>query len=377
MTLKETIVEVRRHLHENPEIGYLTQNTQQYIKKIISNLGFIVFDAMDGAALIAKLELGYSKTIGIRADIDALNMCEQTSLEYKSKNKYMHACGHDAHCAMVVGACKLIAENISKLKCNVIVIFQPAEEGPLPGGAIKLVDNELLQNVDNFFAFHVTNKLYSGTLGIKYGEAFASPDLFEGEIEGIGCHAATPSLGKNPILPLSEIIIEFNNLYKAMLDKNVVITTTQAICGTAKNIIAPRAFFSGTARSFNKETRDYLNKEMTSIVKNILDKYRVQGRFEFQYAYDAVYNDFGASDKLVSAAKQILGDDKVIILQDAEMVGEDFAYYSRIAPSAIAWLGVRGFNQEFYDLHSPQFILDEDALENGSHILAQLIFNYK
>ncbi len=376
MELKEYIINIRRHIHKNPEIGYETYNTQRFIKEHLLKLGYECFDVINQTGVVAKLNLNKNKTIGLRADVDALNIKEQTDLEYKSINNYMHACGHDAHSAMLLGAAKLIIENKHQLNCNITLIFQPAEEGPLPGGAIKIIGTNLLNDVNNFYALHVTNMFETGTLATKYGEFFASPDLFEGKIIGKGAHASTPHLGIDPILPTSEIALKFNELFNELnKTQDVVITTTQINSGTAKNILPSESYFAGTARSFNFETRNLLKEKMTEIISNTAIKYNANYEFNFMFAYDPVINDKNPTDYLISIAKKVMHN--IVILHKKEMVGEDFSYYRKIAPISLAWLGVKKPETEFIDLHNPNFTLDEDSLIFGTNLLFNLAINYK
>lgn len=377
MDIKNQVINYRRYFHQNPEIGFQCQQTIKYIQTELEVLGYDTILLLDSSALIATLNNKKPTTIALRSDVDALNIVEQTNLSFKSTNSFMHACGHDAHAAMLLTAAHLIIENRHTLNCNVKLIFQPAEEGPLPGGAIHLVESKLLDDVDFFFAFHVTNKLKSKTVGIKRGEAFAAPDLFEGTVTGKSCHASTPHLGNNPILVITQIIKQFEELHQKLKNNNIVISTTFVNSGTTMNIIPDTATIKGTARSFTNETRKYLNQEMTSIFQNECKKSNAKGEFKFHFAYDPVFNHEEACEKMKQAIIESIGPSAYIELALPEMVGEDFSYYSRIGKSCIAWLGVRGENQEFYDLHNSSFLIDEEALQFGVQIFYNLVKNFK
>jgi amidohydrolase len=372
--LKEFVIRIRRHIHENPELGYQTFKTAIYIKQILNELGYQTFDIVDKAGVIGRLDLHKKKTIGLRSDIDALPIEEQTSLPFKSHNGCMHACGHDGHIAMLLGGAKLIVENKDQISCNVVLIFQPAEEGPLPGGAVKVIASGLVDDVDMFFAFHVTNKLLTGQTGIKLHEACAAPDLWELEITGKGCHGSAPANGINPIMPAAEIILSFQKLWDdvRLKDPNTVISTTYMQSGVSMNIIMDKAYLKGTARSFSQEMRDYLNTEMGKTVKEVCAKYHAEGNFLFHYAYPPLFNDSTAAAIAKKAQEEVLGAGNSLVLDQPEMIGEDFASYRKIAPICFSWIGVRGPNQDFYDLHSSHFLLDENALESGARIYFQL-----
>lgn len=370
---KEQIIEYRRYFHQHPELGYNTQKTCQYIKNVLDNLGYETHLLLNDAAVIARLNLNKAKTIAFRSDMDALPIIENTDLEFKSINGCMHACGHDAHMAVLLGAAHLFMENKSVLNSNIVLIFQPAEEGPLPGGALPIIENYDFSNIDYFFAYHVTNKLHTGQIGIKPKEACAAPDLWECSIKGKGCHASTPHLGFSPILPAAKIISEFEKLHQELKKHNTVISTTYVNGGVSMNIIPDEIKLKGTARSFSKAERDNLKTQMQKIIDTECNNYHVTNEFDFHYAYDPVYNDEEAVKLVINAANNVLKPENVIILENPEMVGEDFSYYRRTgAKTCLTWLGVRGNNQEFFDLHNSKFLLDEEALLPASQILLNI-----
>ena len=364
--LSTYLINNRRYLHMHPEIGYNTYQTANYIYNELIHLGYKPFYLLDKTAVIAKLDLGKEKTIAFRSDMDALNINELVDTNYKSTNSYMHACGHDAHMAVLFAFAKLAIENQEFLNYNIMLIFQPAEEGPLPGGAIKIIKTGTLGKIDAFFAYHVTNKLYSDTIGIKVGDACAAPDLFDLTITGKGCHASTPHLGKNPNLVAAKIVLAFEKLYQELKkeDPFLVITTTTMSSDGAYNVIPNQLIIKGTARSLTNVKRDMLKQKMSSIVDEIALLNDVTIQFNFHYAYNPVFNDEKLATIYMQYAKHIF--QKTYYLEKPEMVGEDFSYYKSIAPICLIWLGVRGKNQPFIDLHSPYFTLDEDALIKGA-----------
>lgn len=363
--LNTYIIKQRRYFHQHPEIGYNTSHTAEYIYNELKKIGYQPEFLLNKTAVIARLDLNHSKTIAFRSDMDALNIKENNDLDYKSENQYMHACGHDAHMAMLLGVAKMVFLEKDNLLYNVVFIFQPAEEGPLPGGAIKIVESGLLTNIDAFYAYHVTNKLTSNTAGIKIASATAAPDLFDIMIHGIGCHGSTPSKGINPNIIASRLVLELEKLYQLLLAKNpyIVISCTTISSDGAYNIIPDLATIKGTARSFTNKERDFLKNSMQNIIDNIAKEYNVKIDFLFHYAYDPVINDSVLAKKYCAAAANYL--DEIIDLKEPEMIGEDFSYYRKIAPICLIWLGVKNKKASFVDLHSPKFFIDEDALLNG------------
>lgn len=375
--IEKYIIDKRRYFHMHPEIGYNTYDTASFIYNELVSLGYNPIYVLNKAGVIAKLDLGKDKTIAFRSDMDALNIKEVNDLEYKSTNDYMHACGHDGHMSILITLAKLAMEVKENLNYNVVFIFQPAEEGPLPGGAIKILEenvlnNNVLNNIDAFFAYHVSNKYETGTIAIKPCEATAAPDLFDITIHGIGCHASTPKLGINPNIIGSEIVLELDKLYQNLLKENpfIVITTTTISSNGAYNIIPDSLLIKGTARSFTNDERNYLNRSMKDIIDSIANKYNVKIDFNFYYAYDPVFNDPSLKDIYFKHSKKYMQN---IELTSPEMIGEDFSYYRRIAPTCLVWLGVRANGSEFVDLHSPNFTLDEKALLNASLVYLDIL----
>lgn len=372
--MDEFILKVRRHLHENPELGYDTFNTAKYIYDTLEDLGYNPIYAMENRAVLAFLDLNKEKTIGLRSDMDALNIKEETNCDFKSKNDYMHACGHDAHMTILLYAAKLIKENIKLVKYNILFIFQPAEEGPLPGGAFYLKEHELIKKVDFFFAYHVSPSLNVGTIGIKLGEACAAPDLWELELNGVGCHASRPENGKNPILAGSKIALKLEEFYKDFKQKeNVVISTTYFNSGVSMNIIKDKAYLKGTARSFKEQTRVYLHNKMDDIIDSVCKEYGITYKFDFHYAYPPLFNDKDLAKLMFKAASLELGEANCLTLTKPELVGEDFAYYKEIAPILLTWIGAREVGAPYYDLHNSHFLVPFETINHGAKILLNLV----
>ena len=371
--LKNYIINIRRHLHMYPEIGYDTYNTANFIYDELTKMGYNPMFVVNKAGVIAKLDLGKEKTIAFRTDMDALNIKEINDLPYKSTNNYMHACGHDGHMSIILTLAKMVMLEKDKLNYNVCLIFQPAEEGPLPGGAIKILEENVLNNIDAFYAYHVSNNYETGEVAIKTGSASAAPDLFDITIYGKGCHASTPNMGINPNIIASHLVLELEKLYKELLKDNpfLVITTTTISSNGAYNIIPDTALIKGTARSFTNEERNMLNKSMQDVVNYISNIYNVKIDFNFHYAYDPVINDVNLANIYIKNSSKYMN--KCINLEKPEMIGEDFSYYRRLAPICLVWLGTRNKNSEIIDLHSPNFTLDENALLNASNVLLEIL----
>ena len=372
--MENFIKETRRYLHKNPELGYETFNTAKFIFNKLTEMGYKPRYCMKDAGVIATLDLGKKKTIGLRSDMDALEVKEETGLEFASTNGKMHACGHDGHMTILLATAKMLMENKDRVKYNVVMFFQPAEEGPLPGGAYFFKNEPELAKVDEFFAYHVTCKLNVGEIGIKYNEATAAPDLWELEITGKGSHGSTPELGHSPILAGTKIVERLEKLHQELRKDNMlVISTTYFQSGVSMNIILDKAYLKGTARSFTDEMRNTLNLKMQEVIRNVEHENSVSCKFDFHYAYPPVYNEPSLADKMIAAGNKILGEGNAHKLEKPELIGEDFAYYKEIAPTCLTWIGIREPGDPFYDLHNSKFRVSERALLLGAKIYLEML----
>ena len=375
--LQEELVDIRRQLHSYPELGSEMNQTIQYVRAKLEEFG-VNYQYSHEIGIIACIEgENTGGCVLLRADMDALPIQEETQIAYRSKlDKRMHACGHDAHMTILLYAAKLFKENLDKLKYNLVLFFQPADEGPLPGGAYYLKNDALLKNIDAFFAYHVSPSLYVGQIGIKLNEACAAPDLWELELTGVGCHASTPERGKNPILAGSEIVMELEKLYQE-LKKNdlIVVSSTYFNSGVSMNIIRDKAYLKGTARSFKEETRHLLHKKMDDIINRVCQKYGITYKFDFHYAYPPVFNEPKLANMMFKAAGKVLTKENVIELKEPSLLGEDFAYYKEIAPTCLTWIGARNIGATYYDLHNAHFIVPFETIDYGSKILLELVIN--
>ena len=372
MELKEYIIEKRRHIHKNPEIGFFTYETASFVKKELDNLGYETSFALNKASVIAKLDIKKKKTIAFRADMDALKICEKTELEYKSNNGFMHACGHDAHTAILLGTAKLLMENKDILPNNIVLIFQCAEEGPLPGGAYSLLRENLLPHIDEIYALHVSNDYLTGEIAIKDEEAFSGADWYEFRVKGKGGHGSTPEKANNPNIAIAHLILMIND-YIENLRKNTkcAFTTCKIASGQNYNVIPDEAYILGTIRFFNEKTRNLIHNEAINIANKIEKKYNVTVTFNHLYGYIPLFNNPDAVKKVINVAKQTNLFNNVIKLAYPTMVAEDFAYYLEKYKGAIFFLGVREKDKLPISLHSADFTLDENALENA----AKFFFN--
>lgn len=372
--LEKYLLQVRRHLHANPETGFDCENTSSFIRTELINMGISDIKEAGKHSLIASIVNGGDKTIGIRADFDALNILEETNLEFSSRNEgVMHACGHDAHTAILLASAKYLSENKDQWQGTVKLIFQEAEEGPDPGGAYYIVKSGLVDDVDEFFALHVSPGFATGELAINYGDALAAADIISVTFKGVGTHAAYPHLGIDPLVMQADFIMKLQTIVSRKVNPfdTAVVTIGEVKGGTTFNIIPDNVTLKGTVRTFKNEVRDLIEKELETLVKSVALSYGGQSEINYVRGYDPTVNTNESVDKVIAAGKDVF--DKVTILKEASMGAEDFSRYINLKKGAIAWLGVKHLDKENHNIHNSKFNLNEDALIKGVNLFINII----
>jgi len=375
------LVQTRRWVHAHPEVGFDCEHTHDFILNELHQLGIKVFPHVGKNSLIGVIENGCGKVIGLRADIDALPLFEANrELSYVSQNDgKMHACGHDSHTAMLLTAAKFLKTNLNLWNGTVKLIFQEAEEGPNPGGAYGIVQSGLLDDVEHFYAFHVSPMIPSGIVAAKKGDAMASADTIKITLIGKGAHAAYPHLAIDPIIMASEVIQGVQNIIsrrKSPLDL-AVITIAKVQAGTTHNIIPAEAYLEGTVRTFSNELRHFIKNEIELLLQSVTSKVGGSYEFEYIYEYDPVCNTPSEVDIIKNAVTSVLGDAAFQEINTQSMGAEDFSKYIFLKQGAMAWLGTMKDEATSFSLHHPRFNLDEDALLVGAMTFVNLIISHK
>ncbi|MFW5794128.1 MAG: M20 metallopeptidase family protein [Bacillota bacterium] len=374
--LNKYIIKHRRFLHAYPETGFNCKNTNNYIYNELKKLDIDEILNVGDYSLVATINNGEGNITGLRADFDALNITEKTGLSFKSKNVgKMHACGHDAHTAMLLGAAKYLSENKNLWKGTVKLIFQEAEEGPTPGGALAIVKSGIIDDCDDFFALHVSPNYKTNHLAINYGEAMAAADTLDLELIGKGAHAALPEEGIDPIIMQAEFILQAQEIISRKISpmEKAVITIAKVEAGTTHNVIPEKAKLRGTIRTFNNQVREKVKNELELIAKSISLRHKGSYKMKYAYGYDPTINSSRSTNELVEAARTVLGNKNVEILSQPMAGSEDFSRYINLKRGALAWLGVKQVDKETYNIHHPQFNLNEDALIQGTKIFIEII----
>ncbi len=377
---QEYAVRVRRQLHMYPEIGYEIDNTVKFISEELDKLQVKYFTGIGRSSVVAILgEKTEKPTIGFRADVDALEIEEMNQLEYRSKILgRMHACGHDVHGAILLTLIKYLVEENVELEGQLKFVFQAAEEGPTAGGELVCQD-KLMDDVDVFLAFHVSPSIKAGKIGIKSGEFNASCDDFSIKLIGKSGHAAYPHLSIDPIQMAVEVYQMIQNMKNRQLDQTqkAVISICVMEAGKAFNIIPDYAYLKGTVRTYNKEIKEKIKKQIEEIVKNVANLH--QGDYELEYRDGVIptINTPEVCEVLKKVVIDTIGLDNYVELDTVSMGVDDFAYYVDKAKGAMMNLGIRNEEKDcIYPLHNSRFNVDEDVFIIGVEVYLKAILQY-
>ncbi len=376
----QNIIDIRRDIHKNPEIGFEVQRTAKIAADECRKLGLTVREHVGKTGVVADLIVDPKfPIIALRADMDALPMQEEGSCEYKSTVPgAAHMCGHDAHTAMLIGGAKILSDLRDHLRCNVRFIFQPNEEN-LPGGAPGMIADGVLENVDMIFGLHVWPDLKSKTFGLCDGPAMAQPDEFKIFITGKGGHAAEPHLCVDPILIGAQIVNHLQSIVSRNVNPNdqAVLSITEFHAGSTHNVIPEKAFLHGTIRSFNPKVQKLLRRRFEELVQKTCEAMGANAEIEYLEGYPVTFNHQKALEVAYRAAQDIFEKDKIIMPASPTMGGEDFGYYSQKIPACFGFLGI--WNDEkgiCHMCHDPRFDVDEDCFIEGMSFHSTVALNY-
>jgi amidohydrolase len=368
----------RRHLHMNPELSFQEHQTAAYVASFLGNAGIKHQTGVAGTGVVGIIE-GKNpdrKVVALRADMDALPIHEAGNAPYKSQFPgIMHACGHDAHTASLLGAATILQSLSNRIEGTVKLIFQPAEE-KLPGGASLMIKEGVLENpkTDCVFGQHVMPHIPTGMVGFRSGTYMASTDELYLKVIGKGGHGAMPHLNIDPVLITSHLIVSLQQIVSRAANPTVpsVLSFGKVIADGATNVIPDHVIIEGTFRTLNETWRNQAHERMRSLATQLVESMGGQLEFEIRKGYPVLVNDTELTQKARAQAVAYLGEDKVTDL-DIWMAAEDFAYYTHEARACFYRLGTRNESKGIVSsVHTPTFDIDEDALRIGSGLLAWL-----
>src|SRR5215210_7688365 len=367
----DKIVALRRDIHREPELGFDTEKTAE---KVLAALDGLPLDLETGVAqngIVATLRgEGEGPTVGLRADMDALPIEEETGLPFASEIEgRMHACGHDGHTSMLVGAAHALSGMRDRLGGTVKFVFQPAEEGG--GGGGVMVDEGVADDLSSIFALHVWPGLPFGKVATKAGPIMAAADAFEMEIRGSGGHGAMPHLAADAVVIAAQLVTALQTVVSREVDpvQPAVLTVGEIGAGTAFNVIPEKARLGGTVRTLDPDLRESMPERIEALARGVAKGMRGDAYLDYTFSYPVTTNEEGAAARALGVAGELFGQESVLELPNPSMGAEDFSYFLERVPGAFIWLGV---GEDVSGLHTPQFAFDEEILPRGSALLAAL-----
>jgi amidohydrolase len=366
--VKDEVIGWRRYLHMYPELSFQEEKTAQFVYETLQTFGDLEISRPTKTSVMARL-IGQQpgKVIALRADMDALPIEEENDFDVVSQNPgVMHACGHDGHTAMLLGAAKILTQLKDHIKGEVRFLFQHAEELP-PGGAQEMVKAGVLDGVDMIIGAHLMSTLPLGKIGLSYGPMMAGADTFKITVVGKGGHASQPELTIDPIAIGTQVVTNLQHIVSRYRDaqETLVISVTQFHAGSAINVIPSRVSIGGSVRSFNPELREKIPTFIERIVKGITVAHGADYEFDYQFGYAPTINDEEISRLMDETVCEVFGEERREIMKPI-MGSEDFSAYQKVVPGSYIFIGAR--NEEkgiMYPHHHPKFDFDEQALQDG------------
>jgi amidohydrolase len=373
--LEKDMTKWRRDLHAHPELGFKEERTSDVVAKKLESFGIPINRGLAKTGVVGTLKRGSSdRAIALRADMDALPLQEKNSFAHKSKNDgRMHACGHDGHTTMLLGAAKYIAD-AAMFDGTVHFIFQPAEEG---GGGGKVMVREGLFSkfpCEAVYGMHNWPGMEAGTMGVRAGPMLASADFFSITLTGVGGHGAMPHRANDPVVVGAEMVSVLQTIASRSADPidAVVVSVTQFHAGSAGNVIPDEAKLSGTCRTLSPEARDLVEERMREIVKGVAAAHGVKAAISYHRGYPVLVNSVDETERARRAAARVVGEDRVVVDPPPEMGAEDFAYMLQERPGSYVWLGNGGAAGGCM-LHNPNYDFNDEVAPIGASYWVSLV----
>ena len=372
--IKNILIQWRRDFHQYPELGFEEHRTSSIIAETLISFGMSPKTGVGKTGVTADLNFGEGPTIALRADMDALPMQETSGLSFSSKHDgVMHACGHDGHMAMLLGAAKILSQMDKELTGTIRFIFQPAEEGE--GGARYMIEDGCLEGVDEIYGIHVWNYQPVGEVGAKEGPILAAADLFDIIIKGVGGHGATPQGTVDAVIVAAHLIQTLQTIVSRNTNplESTVITIGEINGGHNFNIIADKVRLAGTTRAYTKENRSMIQRRMQEIIDGVAKSFGAEITFNYTDGYPPTINHAGPVKKVLQAAGKVVGPgagDPYL-----SMGGEDFSYYLQKVPGCFFFVGSAPDGQRQFSTphHCSHFNMDESALSVGTSVYLHLV----
>lgn len=373
--LQNYAVAWRRKFHSQPELSFKEFQTSRAVAAELKKLGVAVKPRVGGTGVVGLLQGGRKgRTVALRADMDALPVREENRTSYASKNPgVMHACGHDGHMAMLLGAAKILSAQRNRIRGQVKFLFQPGEETP-PGGALGMIRDGAMDGprVDAVFALHLDSSLPTGKVGLCQGPMMAASDNFEITIVGKGGHAARPHDCLDPVATAAQVIMALQTIVSRKADPvhPAVVTIGQVQAGSKHNIIPPQALLTGTARTIDPYSTKMMPLWIRQLAEGIARANGLKAALRYERGYPVLFNDPDMVDLCQRVISSLYGNKAPVRITEPMMGGEDMAYFLQKAPGAFLRLGSRKDRATSFPWHHPKFNIDEKSLSLGAGILS-------
>lgn len=377
-SMRDEIIEMRRYLHRHPELSYQEHETADFIQKKLREYGIPYRSEIAGTGILGIIKGKHEgRTVALRADMDALPIQEENDHSYVSVHEgVMHACGHDAHMAMLLGAAKILKNLQDEIYGTVLLVFQPAEEKSPVGGAIPMMEAGVFEDFmpDVIYAQHVWPYLPAGQIGIRDREMLGASDNFKVILKGVGGHASLPHLTTDPIVTAGFLIVSLQTIVSRSLDPRhpSVLTIGSIHGGTAHNVIGNTVTLEGSIRTFGEDTRKRIKERFYEITTNVAEMYNNEVEIDYQEGYPATVNTPRWARLARRSAQNLFGKDATPMIEPA-MASEDFSRFLEKIPGAYIFLGAQMENsEEQKGLHDPRFNINEEVLPMGAAFLAKV-----
>lgn len=381
-TKKTRMIDIRRYLHENPELSFEEEKTANYIRDFYKDVAVdsVETDVGGGHGVVVTIKGSQSgQTIALRADFDALPIEEETGLPYASKNKgVMHACGHDGHTAYMLILAESLAELKSQLKGTIKIIHQPAEEVP-PGGALGIIKAGVLDDIDAIFGIHVMSPMETGTVYYRSGNTQTGRSYFKLKVQGKGGHGSSPHMANDAIVAASAFVMNCQTVVSRRIDPfDTAVVTIGSFDGKGTfNIIKDAVVLEGDVRSMSDEAREMVESQIRQMAEGLATTYGVSIELEYANDYPVLYNDPAITDRVQAALEGAsIPEIKDVVETAPQPPSEDFAYYLKEKPGCFFYVGARPNDGPWYPHHHPKFDINEDSLIISAKAMAAVVADF-
>jgi amidohydrolase len=377
---KERMIEIRRYLHQHPELSFKEEKTAQYIADFYKDKNVIIRTNVGGYGVVVTIEGGLAgKTVALRADFDGLPIMEEADVPFKSVNPgVMHACGHDGHTAYLMILAEALIEMKDQLRGNVVILHQPAEETP-PGGAIAMIEDGCLEGVDSIFGIHLMSPSVTGEVYYRSGEMQAGRSYFKVKIQGKGGHGSMPHTSNDSIVAASHFVVAAQTIVSRRINPfDMATVTIGSFDGKGSfNVIKDSVELEGDVRTMSSEVRAKVETEFKRILAGLAQEFDITYDLIYSHDYPVLVNDDAMTELVVNGIKKAGIPEVKALMETPPMSGsEDFAYYLQRIPGSMFYVGAKPENGTVYPHHHPKFVINEDSLIIAAKAMAAVVAEY-